>query len=303
MSAGGTEQVRQELGGRPLRDEEVEPELGALLRAAGTLVRAGPDWAVELLTPTGAVARRAHHLLRALDVEPTVLVREATNVSRRTYGVVVSPGATATLGPRLGLLDDAGRPRSTAPVDHVDRPTAVVRGALLGGGSVSGPRRPPHLELRTTRTATAEQLADLVAALCGTTPSVGGTRTGARAVLKSGAAITTLLEALGAVRAAEARREQASRRRLRADAQRLANADAANVARTVAAAGEQVALVERVVDEIGWQELGDDLRDVALARLANPSASLAELGQLCDPPVGKSAVHRRLARLRALLEE
>ncbi len=90
---------------------------------------------------------------------------------------------------------------------------------------------------------------------------------------------------------------------MRAEAQRLANADAANVRRAVRAASEQVRLVEHAVDVLGWDELGEDLRDVALARLANPSASLAELGQLCDPPVGKSAVHRRLARLRALVEE
>ena len=255
MSGGGTEEVRQELGGVPVE---------------------------------GA--------------EPTVLVREATNVARRTYGVVVPSAGPAQLGPVLGLLDAGGRPRRTSPAEHLAQPAAVVRGAVLGGGSVSAPRRPPHLELRTSALATAEQLAEVVGELCGTTPSVGETRTGARAALKSGTAITVLLEELGATRAADARRVVAGRRRLRADAQRLANADAANVARAVRAAGEQVALVERVVDEVGWAELGDDLRDVALARLANPSASLAELGQLCEPPVGKTAVHRRLARLAELLD-
>lgn len=303
MSTGATERVRQELGGAPIHDDEVRAELGALLRAAGVLVHREGAWSIELLSPTGAVARRAHHLLRSLDAEPTVFVREATNVSSRTYGVVVSPPSTAALGAELGLLDEHGRPRSTAPAGHLERPAAVVRGALLGGGSVSAPRRPPHLELRATNEATAVQLAALVAGLSGVTPSVGETRTGHRAVVKSGRAIATLLEAIGAPRAAQDRREVTTRRQLRADAQRLANADAANVARAVAAAGEQVDLVEDVVATVGWDALGDDLRDVALARLANPSASLGELGQLCDPPVGKSAVHRRLARLRALLEE
>jgi DNA-binding transcriptional regulator WhiA len=67
--------------------------------------------------------------------------------------------------------------------------------------------------------------------------------------------------------------------------------------------GDQVRLVEHAVAVLGWDLLDEALRDVALARLANPSASLAELGQLCDPPVGKSAVHRRLARLRVLVDE
>jgi DNA-binding protein WhiA len=122
-------------------------------------------------------------------------------------------------------------------------------------------------------------------------------------VLKSGVAIADLLRGVGATSAYIAHEEQLLRREVRAEAQRLANADAANVRRAVAAASDQVRLVEHAVDVLGWDVLEEDLRDVALARLANPSASLAELGQLCDPPVGKSAVHRRLGRLRALVDE
>ncbi|WP_432214637.1 helix-turn-helix domain-containing protein [Salmonella enterica] len=48
--------------------------------------------------------------------------------------------------------------------------------------------------------------------------------------------------------------------------------------------------------------MGEELRSLALARLVNPTASLAELGELCDPPVGKSAVHRRLRRLEQLAD-
>lgn len=301
MTGGATEHIRQELGGLAPDGRLVPAELGALLRGAGTLAKRDGAWSVEVLTPTGAVARRAHVLLRSVGVEPTVFVREATNVARRTYGVVVPSSSTPQLGRLVGLLDDAGRPRPTAPDAHLAHPAALVRGALLGGGSVSAPHRPPHLELRTTRVATAEQLADVVASIVATRPSVGPTRGGSRAVLKSADAITRLLEAAGARRAAEARAELAQRRRMRADAQRLANADAANVARAVAAAGEQVELVERAVAEVGWDGLAEDLRDVALARLANPSASLTEVGRLCDPPIGKSAVHRRLGRLRDLL--
>ena len=54
---------------------------------------------------------------------------------------------------------------------------------------------------------------------------------------------------------------------------------------------------------VGWAGLGEDLRALALARLVNPTASLAELGELCDPPVGKSAVHRRMRRLQALADQ
>ena len=301
--AGTTDEVRQELAALPLDATEVPAELAALLRTAGRLGRDSQGIRLELQTTTGATVRRAHGLLRSLDATPTLLVREATNVEQRTYGVVLAPPAAAAVGRLLGLLDDDGRPVGTAPPPQVAQPAAMVRGAVLGGGSVSGPRRQPHLELRTTRADTAEQFADAVDRLVGTRPSVGDTRTGHRAVLKSRVAIADLLGAIGATSAYIAHEEQLVRREVRAEAQRLANADAANVRRAVAAASDQVRLVEHAVDVLGWDVLGEDLRDVALARLANPSASLAELGQLCDPPVGKSAVHRRLARLRELVDE
>lgn len=303
---GSTDRVRQELAALPIVPAVAPAELGALLRAAGRLARDSEGLRLELQTATGATARRAHHLLRAVDAAPTVVVREATNVARRTYGVVLGPPAAAAVGRMLGLLDGDGRPTGTAPRAHLGQrggPAAVVRGALLGGGSVSAPGRPPHLELRASRRDTAEQLAGLVRDLVGAGASVGATRTGHRVVVKSGTAVAELLAALGATSAFIEHEEQLLRRELRADAQRLANADAANVRRAVDAASDQVRLVERAVDVLGWEALGEDLRDVALARLANPSASLAELGELCDPPVGKSAVHRRLARLRRLTED
>lgn len=301
--AGTTDEVRQELAALPLDASAVPAELAALLRTAGRLARDSHGLRLELQTTTGATVRRAHGLLRSLDATPTLVVREATNVEQRSYGVVLGPPAAAAVGRLLGLLDDDGRPRGTAPADQVAHPAAMVRGAMLGGGSVSAPRRAPHLELRTTREDTADQFAAAVLELVGTRPSVGATRAGHRAVLKSRVAIADLLGAVGATNAYIAHEEQLVRREVRAEAQRLANADAANVRRAVAAASDQVRLVEHAVDVLGWDQLGQDLRDVALARLANPSASLAELGQLCDPPVGKSAVHRRLGRLRDLVEE
>ena len=77
----------------------------------------------------------------------------------------------------------------------------------------------------------------------------------------------------------------------------------ANLRRSVDAAATQVAAVERVIAAIGWDELDDDLRGVALARLASPEASIAELGQLTDPPSSRSYVHRRLKRLEKLATE
>jgi cell division protein WhiA len=297
-----TEAVRQELSRRPVDDTTVRAELAALLRLAGSFTLAGGSGGrrLELETTSGAVARRAYLLLqRRFGVRPELWVRAPGGVRRRsTYGVTV-PAEPAVVTD-LGIVDAAGGfvEAGTGAFDDAER-IAYLRGALLAAGSVSAPGRSPHLEIAAHTSATATVLARLVEELtAGHAHVVDGDR--ARVVVKSGRTILRILEVTGADDAAARVDEQRARRRLRNDANRLANADAANLRRTIEAAAAQVRAVERVVEHLGWEELDPDLRSVALARLANPAASLTELGELIDPPVGKSAVHRRLRRLEAL---
>jgi cell division protein WhiA len=90
------------------------------------------------------------------------------------------------------------------------------------------------------------------------------------------------------------------RREVRREAVRLANADQANLRRSVAAAMTQVAAVERAVAHLGWDGLPADLAEVAALRLAHPDATLAELGTMLDPPRSKGGVLARLRRIEAL---
>jgi cell division protein WhiA len=302
-----TEAVRQELARRELgTDAAVRSELAGLLRIAGSLrVKGGAAdddrVALELRTTSGAVARRAFALLqRGYDLRPELLVRSPGGLHQRsTYAVRVQEGA-ARVGRDLGLLDEEGRPAGPLPTGlRGPRAVAYLRGAFLAAGSLSAPGRAPHLEIGVRSAELAEALADLARDLvAGTVTATGDARP--RVVVKSGATIGELLTTLGATGAFLAWDDRRLRRQLRSDATRLANADAANLRRTIEAAAVQVATVEAVVAEHGWENLAEPLRAVALARLANPEASLSELGELIDPPVAKSVVHRRLKRLEDL---
>ncbi len=79
----------------------------------------------------------------------------------------------------------------------------------------------------------------------------------------------------------------------RARANRLANADHANLVRTSRAAHLQL----RAIRALDLGMLPAELRDVADLRLRYPAASLRELAARTDPPATKAAVHRRLRRL------
>ena len=52
----------------------------------------------------------------------------------------------------------------------------------------------------------------------------------------------------------------------------------------------------------GLDSLPETLREIAELRLARPEATLKELGEALDPPVGKSGVNHRLRKLGNMAE-
>lgn len=299
MSATFIVDVRQELAVVPSTDPRLE--VAVLLRLGGRWHRQGtPEGmatSIELTTRSGGVARRAFALLRDIGAPPPrIWVRGPGGVAARsTYGVHVEDEAVLR---GLGVLVDDGRPAPGLPSGAMEEPAITIRAAFLACGSVSTPGRPVHLEFATPSALASAELAGLVTAVAGAATVTDEDRH--RVVVKSGVVVADLLALAGCKAAVDVWREQLMRHELRAAANRLANADTANVSRSVRAARDQIEAIERVTDEFGWHALEPDVKRLALTRMANPAASLEELGELCDPPLTRSAVHRRLARLREM---
>lgn len=305
--SGFTETVRQELASQPYgNDVETWGELAGLARCAGRLTVVGGSadptgrYHLAVASTSGAVARRAYGLIhQRFDLRPELAVRAAGGVRRRATYEVRLAAATTHVASDLGLLDRDGRPATGLPVSEGRGAVAFLRGAVLACASFSSPGRSSHLEFTPGSAATATGVAELLEQRLGVTTSTA-LEDRPRVVLKSGESIGELLVMIGATNAFLRWDEHRMRRQLRGEANRLANADDANLRRSIDAAAQQVRAVESVIERLGWDALDDELREIALARLANPGASLLELGQLVDPPVGKSAVHRRLRRVLEL---
>ena len=78
---------------------------------------------------------------------------------------------------------------------------------------------------------------------------------------------------------------------------RRVNCETSNIRKTVTAASRQLDDI-RFLEEHGFlDDLPEPLREAAYGRLEHPDATLAELGALMDPPVGKSGINHRLLRL------
>ena len=84
---------------------------------------------------------------------------------------------------------------------------------------------------------------------------------------------------------------------LRGEANRLANADEANLVRSARAAHEQV----EAINAVGLDALPEHLVEIAELRLRHPSASLRELAAKARPPITKAAAQRRLREITRLV--
>jgi len=302
-----SEDVREELARiAPERECDRRAELSALFHAAGSLhLRGRGAWALHLDLASGAAARRGFRLLREEGIrsEPRTYRRRAFDRSTR-YQLHVE-GSDDALGVLVaaGVLDRRHAPLAQPPRRIVARAccrSAYLRGAFLGGGSLSV-RRSPHLELRTG-TAEAAGLLQQVARDAGIRVAVVERPAHAAVYAKSWDAIESVLALAGATEAVLALEERAVVAATSGQANRLANADHANLVRTNRAALEQLEAVESLRAAGGLEQLPAPLLEAAELRLRHRSDSLRELAARTDPPASKAAMHRRLRRLEELAQ-
>ncbi len=202
------------------------------------------------------------------------------------------------------MLDARRAPLERPPRRVVGRSCcrgAYLRGALLGGGSLSGPRS-PHLELRTTSLEGAE-FVQRVAGADEIALGVVDRGSHAAAYAKGLDAIEAVLAAAGAVDTLLALEEWTVLASARAEANRLANADHANLVRTSRAAQRQLDALRELQRTGALQRLPERLHEVAALRLRHPTLSLRELAERCDPPATKASVHRRLRKVVELVSD
>ncbi len=294
-----SESLRDELAAiAPVRRCCRLAELSALFHAAGAWHLRGRAVAVNLDLATASAARRAFALLRGLGVRSEIRTYRRRAFDRATrYQLHVDVDALALAVLReAGVLSAGGAPLEHPPKRVVGRSCcrgAYLRGALLGAGSLSGPRA-PHLELRASGVEGARFIAD-VAAREDVELRVAERRSHAIAYAKGGEAIADLLAVAGASDASLRLDEHAVMAATRGRANRLANADEANLVRTARAAHEQL----EAIRHLGLDDLPPKLQEIAELRMRHPTLPLAELARKCRPPITKTAAHRRL---RAIVE-
>ena len=179
---------------------------------------------------------------------------------------------------------------------------AFLRGIFLACGSITDPNRGYHLEIAVGECDRAVQIQEIIGVFELEAKIIE--RKGSYVVyMKEGAAIADFLNIIGAHMALMDFENVRILKEMRNSINRQVNCETANIKKTVSAAARQMEDIQYIYDRIGFGSLSENLSQIARLRLDNPEVTLKELGEMLEPPIGKSGVNHRLRKLSEIAEE
>ena len=286
-------------------------EISALTMTSGHLAFRGGGWmSVSYRLEDAGTARRLFLLLKKrLGVNPTLHFTQTSRLGGRRVCVLTLTGADArTLLDALHMTetDEDGHVhlKRTAPRHPLTRQCcrkAFLRGAFLGAGTMTNPEKGYHFEWKADDDNLPRMLEKLLEK-CGL-PFHTYHRKGQQVVyLKGAQQIADMLALTGASQSVLAMETIRVGKQVKAAAVRAANCDEHNGEKMLDAAQKQVETIRQISLKQGLFTLPPGLQAIARLRLEHPELSLKELGEMMDPPVGKSGVNHRMRRLMEIGE-
>ncbi len=200
----------------------------------------------------------------------------------------------------LGLYEDGKFVEGISQkiVENKECRLAYIRGAFLGGGSCLLPANNAktgyHLEFVFSKKQVAEDFCILLEETDLYAKQVRRKETHV-AYIKSKEAISDFFSVIGATNALKKFSSVVERRDEANQTNRKVNCAAGNMDKAMTAAVKQVMAIQKIQERMGLDELGEDLKTLALLRLKNTTMSLQELANQLK--ISKSCLNHRMRRL------
>lgn len=286
-------------------------EAAAIISLCGRILISCEDqYCIKIHTENIAVARKYFMLMKkAFQADVEISVRQNAYLKKsRTYTVSVGRHEDAMRILKAARLIDEDREIredlsvvGNLVVQQACCKRAFIRGAFLAAGSISDPEKSYHFEIVCATMPKAEQLRDIIAAF-DIEAKIIRRKKYYVIYIKEGSQIVDILNVMEAHVALMDLENVRILKEMRNSVNRRVNCETANINKTVSAAVKQVEDIQFIKDTIGFGQLTEGLREIALKRLEQPEATLKELGAMLDPPVGKSGVNHRLRKLSLIAE-
>jgi len=173
---------------------------------------------------------------------------------------------------------------------------AFLRGAFLSSGYCADPEKNYRIELHCKNNAITEVLIWMLHSV-GIEPSVSMRDSYNMIYFKSGDNVSDFIGLIGASNSMMEFENVRAAHELNSYVTRTVNCDAGNSRRQSEASAQRTESFQRLVNSGESKKLPKELQDVIRVSLENPGASIAELGRMMDPPIGKSGMNHRIIRI------
>ena len=275
-------------------------EVLGVLRMSGAIVIRGMNIGIHFSTENAALARRVLQILKNnYQVQTEVVITRSRRLKKNNrYQVRVLPAPQVSIAMNelqlLSMESDLKNPLLNKQCCK----RAFLRGAFLGGGSISRPSSDYHLEMVTGNEDFARSIIKVMH-----TFSMKAKLTDRKndyiVYLKDGESITNFLRVIGAHNSMMELENARVLKEMRNNVNRRVNCETANLGKVVKAAVRQVNCIKFIDEHMGLSELPQALQDTARLRLEYPDASLNELVEYSGG-IGKSGINHRLKKLQEM---
>lgn len=277
----------------------------ALLASGGISFRFGsdPSYALSVTTAEAAVVRHYFQMVkRHFGVTAQIRTLRGNSLSGATrYQLVIPEEDSLMLMTETGLYDpEALFGIRQVPADEITQYACCKKNFIKSAFMISGGMANPEIEYHIEIAAPSEEFADFVIK-CLNYYEIPAKKTCRKSkyviYLKRSDDVSDMLTLMGASQAVLTLQNVRIKKDVSNRVNRQLNCDNSNINRVMETALLQIEDIRYIDSELGLDKLPAPLRDIAEVRLNNAATSLAGLGEILTPPIGKSGVNARLRKI------
>lgn len=305
--------IKEELSRTPITDiSSARAEIAALLRTMGYVNLKGSNrLEIVFLTENAAVSRRIFKLLKTVYEISTDVSVEKSNILKKHNNYIIKIddfiAKKILLDSKITkqdeyniMLFDYGLPYELIESD--DNKRTYIKGSFMGFGSISDPEKSYHAEFVSNKEEQSNGISEILQGY-GINSRTIYRKNYYVTYIKESEQISDLLALMGANNAVLEFENIRAVKETRNQINRVINCETANLDKIVDTSMRQINSIKVLKKYKAIDKLPESLRELAYLRLKNSNSSLKELGEMLNPPLGKSGVNHRLKKIEEIAED
>ncbi len=279
--------VKDETAHYPLDNKKSNStELIAIINNIGRISVNNDITELKIMTESVLICRRFYELIKRVYAEAmSIDINKVSKSGKRNL-------YTATLSDKKAVVDIIEK--LVNPEKHITDHRAYIRGSFLAIGSITDPEKDYHIEFVCGDMKNAKLIQEILINF-ELLPKIIKRKNDYIVYIKESEQIATTLNIIHSHNALLKFEDIRVKKELINNVNRVVNCETANLKKVVSASIKQISDINKLKQNKEYAGLPSSLKEVADTRLANPEASLVEIGEMLG--ISKSCVNHRLRKI------